>query len=252
MILNELYGILNNKFPTELRCEWDNDGIMCTSDLNACVERVLISLDVTSDTVEYAVENGFDTIISHHPLVFKSQKSLTPSNFTQDKLIKLVKNDISVLSFHTRLDAAQGGVNDALANLLNLQNVTQDNTDSIGRIGFLSERHSLESFASKVKSALNAPFVLFSGDKMVSKVYVVGGDGKDMIENAIENGCDTIVTGRASYNTAIDAKDIGINVVEAGHFYTEHPVCYVLEKELNSLNQGIYVEVYNSNRIKVI
>ena len=106
-----------------------------------------------------------------------------------------------------------------------------------------------EYFAKKVKDALKSPFVLFSGEAQVNKVYVVGGDGKDLIDNAIVAGCDTIVTGRASYNTAIDACDRGINIVEAGHFYTENPVCTELSRVISEFNEEIYTEIYNSNKI---
>lgn len=249
MTFYNLYKKLSNLYPDSLRCEWDNDGIMCASDVNKTVNKVLISLDVTLKTVEYAKENGFDTIISHHPLVFKSQKSLTPANFTQNKLIELVKANIGVMSFHTRLDASTNGVNDILCKILNLSNIEKDSCDPIGRIGYLKEEISLHDFAIDVKNALNSPFVLYSGKLPVNKIYVVGGDGKDLIENAINLGCDTIITGRGSYNTSIDACDMGINIVEAGHFFTENPVCFELKKQVLNILPEITVEVFNSNNI---
>ena len=252
MTFYELYNCLNKCYSEELRCEWDNDGIMCSDNLERHVKRVLIALDVTMDTVRYACDNGFDTIISHHPLVFRSQKSLTPITYTQNKLITLVKGGVGVMSFHTRLDAALGGVNDVLASRLNLTGVFADPKDPIGRIGYTGTNLDLSEFSKSVKAALGAPFVLFSGKKAVNKVYVVGGDGKDLIENAIANGCDTIVTGRASYNTAIDAQDMGINIVEAGHFYTENPVCEALEAKIKELDGNIETEIFNSNNIKFI
>lgn len=246
----ELYNCLCTLYPESLRCEWDNDGIMCADDLDTEVKRVLISLDVTSDTVNYAVENGFDTIISHHPLVFHSQKSINPTNYTQDKLIKLIKSGVKVMSFHTRLDASNGGVNDTLCRLLKLNDVEHDPLDPIGRIGYLGQALTLSDFALYVKQTLNSSVILASGNRTVNKVYVVGGDGKDLINNAISLGADTLLTGRASYNTSIDACDLGINIVEAGHFYTEHPVCYTLEKEIKKLMPCVHTEVYNSNKIK--
>ena len=79
MTFKELYDKLSRvHYPDVLRCSWDNDGIMCASKLDAEIKNVLIALDVTMDTVDYAVENGFDTIISHHPLVFRAQKALSP------------------------------------------------------------------------------------------------------------------------------------------------------------------------------
>ena len=252
MTFYELYKCLNECYSEEFKCEWDNDGIMCADDLELPVKKALIALDVTMDTVKYACENGFDTVISHHPLVFRSQKSLTPLSYTQNKLITLVKNGVGVMSFHTRLDASGGGVNDVLSACIGLESVTVDPTDPIGRIGYLSTSCELENFAKAVKNALGSPVVLCSGNKTVNKVYVVGGDGKDLIENAIANGCDTIVTGRASYNTAIDAADMGINIVEAGHFYTENPVCKAIEEKIKELDGSIETQIINSNNIKCV
>lgn len=252
MTFNELYSELTKFYHPSLCCEWDNDGIMCADSLDGEVRRVLVALDVTMDTVDYACKNGFDTIISHHPLVFRSQKALTPVSYTQKKLIKLIKNSIRVMSFHTRLDAAINGVNDALTSILGLEKTVIDELDPIGRIGFLPNKAGLSAFAENVKTALKSPFVLYSGNKMVKKVYVVGGDGKDLIENAIANGCDTIITGRASYNTSIDACDMGINIVEAGHFYTENPVCEKIKEKIISIDNSIEVSIYNSNKINCI
>ena len=248
MNFGELYKILSECYPDELRCEWDNDGIMCASDLSRKVNKVLISLDITDDTINYAVEKGFDTIISHHPLIFRSQNRINPLNYVQSKIIKLIQNNVSVISFHTRLDSANTGVNDILCRILDIRDISIDPCDRIGRIGYIDEI-TLFDFAAKVKKALSSPFVLYSGNKNVHKVYVVGGDGKDMIENAMLSGCDTIITGRASYNASVDACDMGINIVEAGHFFTEHPVCFELQKKVEEVLPNVVTEVYYSNKI---
>lgn len=252
MTFYELYNELDKKYSKSLSCEWDNDGVMCMHTPDKQVKKVLISLDITEDVVNYAIKNGFDTIISHHPLVFKSQSSLTIENYTQRKLIKLVKADINVMSFHTRLDAADGGVNDALCNALGFDSVTVDESDPIGRIAVLGKEYSLEEFSKFVKEKLCSPCVLFSGNKPVKKIYVCGGDGKDMIPAALFNGADTLLTGRASYNTMVDAPDMGLNIIEAGHFYTENPVCAALEFIISDLDSSIVVERYESNNIGVI
>lgn len=250
MTVNELYSKLALLYPENLRAEWDNDGIMCCDDLEREVKHVLVALDVTMDTVDYAVNNGFDLIISHHPLVFSSQKSLVPSKFTQRKLIKLVKNNVSVFSFHTRLDAANGGVNDVLSSILGLENVLVDPLDPVGRVGYLPTKTQISTFVENVKKVLNSPFVLYNGNKDVEKVYVVGGDGKDLIERAISLGADTLLTGRASYNTIIDAKDMGLNIVEAGHFFTENPVCNKIKADVLNIDSTISVEIYSSYQLK--
>ena len=250
MTVNELYSKLTLLYPKELRAEWDNDGIMCCDDLEREVGRVLVALDVTMDTVEYAVKNGFDLIVSHHPLVFNSQKSMVPTKFTQRKLIKLIKNNVSVFSFHTRLDAANGGVNDILSGLVGLENVSVDPVDPVGRIGCLSEKTPLSTFVENVKSALSTPFVLYNGNKDVQKIYVVGGDGKDLIDRALSLGADTLLTGRASYNTIIDAKDMGLNIIEAGHFFTENLVCDKIKDDILNIDSSIVVETIYSYQLK--
>lgn len=252
MTFYELYNKLSKMYPIALRCEWDNDGIMCSYDLNKTVKKVLIALDVTMATIDYAIENGFDTIISHHPLVFKSQKGLSEDNFTQRKLIKLVKNNVNVMSFHTRLDAVCGGVNDTLASTLALKSVTVDEDEPIGRIAFLEEKCSLSTFAENVKRAINSPLVLYAGSKPVEKIYILGGDGKDLISNAIKNDADTLLTGRASYNTMIDACDMGINIIEAGHFFTENLICNKIKNDLLEIDSSINTEIFNSFNISII
>ena len=252
MNFKELYDRLDNICSKDLSCEWDNDGIMCMPDPMQTVKKVLISLDITEDVVDFAIKNRFDTIISHHPLVFNSQKSLSVEKFTQRKLIKLVKANINAMSFHTRLDAMNGGVNDTLCKVLELTDVEKDVADPIGRIGYLKEKMSLQDFAKYVKDKLSSSCVLYSGDENVSRIYIVGGDGKDLISNAIANGADTLLTGRASYNTAIDACDMGLNIVEAGHFFTENPVCDTLKNILLDIDDSIETNVYFSNKIEII
>ena len=245
MTFRELYNELDKKYKKSLSCEWDNDGIMCMPSPDKKVEKVLVSLDITEDVVDFAIENGFDAIISHHPLIFKSQSSLSTDNHIQRKVIKLVKNNINAMSFHTRLDAANGGVNDALCNVLGFKSVTVDELDPIGRIAVLDKECSLGEFSKSVKENLGSPCVLFSGKRGVKKVYVCGGDGKDMIPLAIANGVDTLLTGRASYNTMIDAPDMGLNIIEAGHFYTEDPVCIDLMNAIYGIDNAIKTEKYD-------
>ena len=252
MTFYDLYKKLSQLYPESLRCEWDNDGIMCADSLDDEVNKVLITLDVTKEAVEYAIENGFDTIVSHHPLVFRSQKSISPLNYVQKKMIDLIQSGVRVMSFHTRLDAAEGGVNDTLCRLLGLDNVEVDPSEPIGRVGELSEEMELSAFADTVKGELNAPVVLYSGSNMVKKIYVVGGDGKDLIDRAIAMGADTLLTGRGSYNTSIDAEEMGLNIIEAGHFYTENPVCCSLEEDISLIDSEIYTEIFFSNKIKLI
>ena len=117
MTVKEMYVKFSERIPDHLREEWDNDGLMCCPDGTAEVNRVLITLDVTEEVVDYAIESAFDLIISHHPLIFKPLKSVVEDNSVSRKVIKLLNNGISVFSFHTRADKVTGGVNDKLAEI---------------------------------------------------------------------------------------------------------------------------------------
>ncbi|MBQ7380915.1 MAG: Nif3-like dinuclear metal center hexameric protein, partial [Clostridia bacterium] len=76
--VSELYEKLDRAIPTSLSCEWDNDGLMCCPDPKRPVKRVLLALDITESIVDRAIDEGFDVILSHHPLVFRPIPSLTP------------------------------------------------------------------------------------------------------------------------------------------------------------------------------
>lgn len=243
--VNELYLYLENAIPRELSCEWDNDGRMCVPCFNREVKKVLICLDINEDAVDYAAENKFDCIISHHPLIFNPLKNVDAENNVAKKVCKLIKNDIVAFSFHTRLDKVSGGVNDALADIMGLKN-TEDFSD-VGRMGKI-EQVCLKDFAERLKKDLNSDRVIcVDGGKKVSKIAVVGGSGKDYLEEALNCGCDTFVTGEVPYNREQDAKEMGINLVCLGHYFTENVVCERLEMLVKNYDSMIYTERFETN-----
>lgn len=250
----ELYSFLDQAFPKSHSCHWDNDGAMCMSDPEREVKRVLVALDITLGAVDYAVSEGFDVIVSHHPLIFTPMRSINGCDVKSRVITKLMRNAISAFSFHTRLDAVNGGVNDKLCEVLGVQNTepfTVGN-ESLARVGTISPISGRE-LAQLVKEKLSADGVSYTcGDKVVSKVVVVGGAGKDFIDAALDSFSDALITGEVSYNAAIDAADSGLCVISAGHFFTENPVLSVLEEQIKSFDPMIKVESYNSNLLKQI
>ena len=115
MNVKELYGFLNEKIPPSLSCDWDNDGLMCCADETKEIRRVLIALDMTAEVIKKAIAEGYDLILSHHPLIFSPLRAVTPMDHIARRFIDLIRADIAAMSFHTRLDAVEGGVNDILA-----------------------------------------------------------------------------------------------------------------------------------------
>ncbi len=253
MNVKELYTYFDSLFPAELSCHWDNDGLMCASDLSREVKKVLVTLDVSEAAVEYALSNSFDAIISHHPLIFRPIKNIHEDN--AKKLIALIKNDVAVMSFHTRLDAVCGGVNDRFAALLGLIDTCAFGPDGemMGRVGMLENEMALQDFAEKVKAALSCEKILVAdAGRPVKKVAILGGDGKDFVASALSCGADTYITGRMSYNIMVEAREMCINLVEAGHFYTEDHICEYIREKISELDAGIYTEHFCSNEIKII
>ena len=160
MTVSQLYDILNQRIPQSLSCDWDNDGLMCCPEPDREVRRVLVCLDATAEMVEKAVAEAFDVILTHHPLVFHKLPALDPSDPVARKLIRLARAGVAVMSFHTRLDALGGGVNDALATRLGLIDAIPYGEESIGRVGRLPAPMPLSDFAELVKRALGVPHVV--------------------------------------------------------------------------------------------
>ena len=242
----DFYKKFEEKAPRELSAVWDNDGVMCHVPHDSDVKRVLVALDPTADAIEYAVENGFDVLVSHHPLIFKGLKNLAGDDVVSQRAIKAMTSGVSVISLHTRLDAAEGGVNDALMDAVGIH-VTGTFGDSeaptLGRLGETEELDVME-LAARVRDALGCDSVRVTGKGNVRRVAAVGGDGKDFIIPAMKAGADVLITGDAGYNAAEAAAEMGFAVIEAGHFHTEHPVCALLAEYVRGL--GIETEVYNT------
>ena len=253
MNVKELYAKFNEKIPAALSESWDNDGIMCCADGSQEISKVLVTLDVTEEIVDFAISSHFDLIVSHHPLIFRPLSSVTEDNNVSRKIIKLLGNGVSVFSFHTRLDKVAGGVNDQLAELIGIYDTVPFGEGFLGRIGNVDEKMELEDFVYKLKLTIGADMIKYSDAfNTVDRVAVVGGDGKDYVRAAIEAGADTFISGRISYNMMEEAAEMGINLIEAGHYFTEHPVTEYIRELITDFDPAINVEIAPSNVIKII
>lgn len=222
--LNEIESYLDTLIPRALSCEWDNDGMMVCEDRTVGIKKVLFTLDVTPAAITRAEELGVDLIISHHPLIFKGIKHMDGADTTSEKVIRLLRRGIAVMSFHTRLDCVKGGVNDILAADLGLTEVTPFDTEDgpVGRIGTLNTEMTLEAFCLHVKKTLGAPALHASkGKPTVRRVAVLGGAGRDYVGDAMAAGADAYLTGEANYHSLMDAAELGFSVITAGHDFTE-------------------------------
>ena len=253
MTVKELYAKFEDKIPSELRESWDNDGIMCCPAGTAEVTRALVTLDVTEDIVDYAIERSFDLIVSHHPLIFKPLSSIDEENHIARKVIKLLGSGISVFSFHTRADKLVGGVNDRLADLLGMFDTKPFGEGDLGRIGNIDDPMEIQDFAYRVKQLTGSDVVRYvDGYNDVHTVAVVGGDGKGYVSAAIAAGADTYISGRIGYNVMEEAEELGINLIEAGHYATEFPVTAFFASLVSKLDASVSVEIVGSYMLRYL
>lgn len=258
MTIRSLYAALDARYPRSLSWDWDNDGISCAPDLDAPVTGILISLDPTEDAVEAAIESGCNVLLTHHPMLFRGLKTVDGHDTGSRKVIRMIQNGITAMAFHTRLDAADGGVNDCLAARLGLQSAEPfgDNANPagkpIGRVGNLPREMTADEFAELVKTALNLPALVFAGcGKPVRRVAVLGGAGDDDICAAVAAGADTYITGELRYHRLCDAPYGEINLIMAGHYHTEAPVLAALEGLCAELCPDTPVIVLNETRVEM-
>ena len=253
MRVDALYRFLEERLPRALSAEWDNDGLSCLPDPARQVRRVLVALDATEQMVEKAICEQFDVLLTHHPLLFRGVKELTPAHTVPRKLLRLIRGDVAAMSFHTRLDAVDGGVNDILARMLGLTEVSRFGPvgEELGRIGSLPRAVTVEEYAQTVCEKLQIPFVLQAGTKTVQRVAVLGGEGGDFVDAAIAAGADLFLAGRIGYHRMLDGAEEGIALIEAGHFATEVAVCHRLAELVQQADPAIAVEVYTKPAIRV-
>ncbi len=245
--IKELYDYLDTEIPRALSCEWDNDGLMVCADACAPAKKVLLALDATDAVAEYAAANGFDAIVTHHPMIFSPLRALSVLDPTARKAMFLAKNNVAVMSFHTRLDAREGGVNDVLAEKLGVMNTVPfgPEGEKLGRIGVLPAPQEFRSFCAHVCEALASPMVnAICAKPKVQAVAVLGGGGKDFVKSAISAGADVLVTGEVTYNVMLEAKAAGLCLVTAGHYHTERPVLAKLYEMVKGKFEEIEVEEY--------
>ena len=227
--VKEILHCLEQAAPYELAEHWDNVGLL-VGDPEAKVEGVLCALDITETVVEEAAERGCNLIVAHHPVIFTSVSRVTADTVTGRILISMIRKGISGICMHTNMDCASAGVNDLLAASLGLTdviNMEAGEGGNLGRVGNLPKPMTLQEFAQHVKLSLGAGGVrVADGGKPVQRVAVGGGACGKLMDYAVAKGADPFVIGDCSYDLMMKAHDIGLNLLDAGHFPTENPVAH--------------------------
>ena len=234
--VREIENALYELAPGELAQSWDNVGLL-VGDGRKEVHRILVALDVTDEVVEEAEKVGAELIAAHHPVMnctWRPVQNLLEEDLQGGVLRRLIRGDISAVCMHTNLDAAEGGVNDTLAQRLGLEEIELlGEGEGIGRMGLLPAAMSQTDFLALVRKRLRPNGIRYvKTRKQIRRVAVGGGACGDYFRTAVEKGCDAFVTADVKYNQFLDAEALEFSLIDAGHFPTEDVVCSVLVRFL--------------------
>ena len=248
MTVSDILEVLRQLAPEESALENDPVGLLVDRD-DAEVVKLGVCLDATPAAVERAVSAGVQMIAAHHPLIYRPLKRL--GNDPVSCAVKmLVKRDIALYAMHTNWDAAPGGINDTLAECLELVDVQPLGTTGLlrlPRLGTLASPRPLADFARLVETALacaeTSALRCGGGDprRMISRVAVCGGAGAELAEAVLAAGADAYVTSDVRHDQFWEAEARGLALLDAGHGATETPGMRVLVRTLPPLLPGVEV-----------
>ena len=241
--------------PPYMKEHWDKVGLNCGR-LDKPVKKILVALDPFQTVCREASEIGADLLVTHHALIW-TPGFVTDGDEQGRNTLYLIENGIACINAHTNLDCAPGGVNDMLASTLGLEDIsviqpkgedTQGRPYGLLRQGTVQEQ-PLTDFLPRVKAALGCEGLRYvSCGKPVHKVAVGGGACAGEMQQVAAAGCDTFVTADIRYNQFWDAQALGINLIDAGHYHTENPVCTYLTQQLRSAFPAVTVEISKTHR----
>ena len=251
--VQQILGLLQAGAPPALALDWDIVGLLV--DAGTPVDGVLTTLDITPAVVREAVENDCQLIVCHHPVIFHPIKSL----HADDVPALLMKNGISAICMHTNLDAAPGGVNDTLCDILGIAAEGRESfAEGCGRVGAIEEitvpelaRKAQQKLAARCNAPAVGPAVqvkFVDAGKPVKRLAGISGAGGSLFADAIAMGADCLLTGEANHHHAIDAKRLGLSLIAAGHYATEFPVTAAVAATLRAALPELEVLVSTENR----
>lgn len=250
----DILKLVETLAPRSMKMDWDNVGLNCGR-RDKEVKKILVALDPFAHVCQEAKDFGADLLVTHHVLIFRPG-FVTDATAQGRNTLFLIENGIAHINAHTNLDLAPGGVNDCLAARLGLKDpkvINPMGVDENGREwGLLRcgtvEEQSLQEFLNHVKTVLGCEGLRYvDAGKPVRKVASGGGSCCDEMQEAVDAGCDTFVTADAKYNDFWDAYDLGLNLIDAGHFYTENPVTAYLAEQISAAFPEITVKISESH-----
>ncbi len=240
----------------ELIDSWDNTGFQ-VGDEKTLVSKILIALDLDRTILNKAINEDYQMIITHHPIIFKPINKITADNYKENILLDLIKHNIVAYNAHSNLDLAHNGVSHILADKLGIMNTKplnivyndEVNIHGYGRVGELKDI-SKNDLVQLIKERLDTEYLIVYGvmPETIKTIAVCGGSGSDFILDAHSQGAEVYLTGDIKYHDAQLAIELGLVLMDAGHYNTEKTVLPVIKEYLsNELNGSVEIHlVYES------
>ena len=247
--VGDIFELMCGLAPLETKYDGDNCGLLAGR-ASAEVTRVMVALDILPEVIREAEEFGAQLIVSHHPVIFRPLRAASDASVTGENILMLAERGIAAICMHTNLDRAEGGVGTALCDALGLIPLEGEDVcpaieggDGFVRLGTLENAMTAAEFAAYARDRLGANSVRYAdADRDVKFVAAGGGSCADYAAAALAAGADTLIVGDASYHDMRDALAMGINLVDAGHFPTEDPVCARIVKLISGAFPNIEVK----------
>lgn len=253
-ILEQLYKVM----PKHYAVDWDNVGLLAgRSDKE--VKKIFITLDVKSSSIDKAMTEGADLIITHHPLIFRGLNAVNDMDSVGRRLLRLIQNDISYIAMHTNFDMARCCMADVCADKIGIKNgipleiLQQEGEEElgIGKVGDLEAEISLDDLLHRIKKSFGLDSVdvygMELGKNAFQKIAISPGSGKGMYKHAVKRGADILITGDITHHEGIDAAEDGMMIIDAGHYGLESVFIDDMEKKLQDIGEFEIIKEYQKS-----
>lgn len=237
MSIEEIYKILDAISAFELQESWDNSGLL-VGDWKHEVKRIVLSVDIDEELLESLEEDTL--VITHHPIIFGGLKQLEFNQYPAKLLQKMVKKNISNIAMHTNFDKTH--LNSYVATEV-LGYKISEKVDFVAYLEvderFAKEGMEFDIFAKSIAKKLGlAQIKCIKKHDKIKRIALTTGSGASLMKTI---DADCFLTGDIKYHDAMEAKTIGLSMIDIGHFESERYFGEVLAKDLQNLGISVII-----------
>lgn len=230
-------------FPIKIAKKYNDFVGVMVPIINQDIKKISLCLDVDPNVIDISIKNNVDLIISHHPFFYGKKKDILKYDLLKNEMYKkLLNNKIGVYSFHTNFDEGHNGMNDALLNKLELENITPIKNLPMARKGVLKNEMEIKEFSKYVIEKLDLKYaqLINKGKNMIKTVGILGGSGAREYQYAFDDGCDIFLSGDTPYHIRREIIDKKYNYLHIDH-EVEKIFCYQMFNILKRINSDLEV-----------